>query len=221
MVAKKPAGGVKAPSKALPKGPLLEPIRPDIPPPPPPSLLEQVADPESVARHKQAMKAYRASIKEEILQKKLAKMMLLAQHYGIEKKGPDLWFVLAWKLAQDYVPGLEVKISPDKKKGAPKKWSDMRLAKLYCSVMIKAKEIEERGNAKSVAAACAVLSKAGRWKGAGSAKTLNNKFDDSKKTAMVRMLSEISKGPRYGDEIYQIFFDQMTGNVGKMRQLDK
>lgn len=221
MVTKQRAGGVKTPGKALPKGPLLEPIRPDIPPPPPPSLLKQVAEPDSVARHKQAMKEYRASIKAEILQKKLAKMMLLAEHYGIKETGQDLWFVLAWELAQAFVPGLAVKIQPDEKKGAPKKWSDMRLAKLYCSVMLKTKEIEERGNAKSVAAACAVLSKAGRWKGAGSAKTLNNKFDDSKKTAMVRMLSEISKNPQYGDEIYQMFFDQMTGNVGKMRQLDK
>ena len=43
------------------------------------------------------------SVPENVLST-LEAMVALADHYGIET-GPERWFILAWRLATDYVPG--------------------------------------------------------------------------------------------------------------------
>lgn len=216
MATRKTARGSNAPSKRLPEA-LREPIYPDSPPPSEPTALEQLAVPESVARHKKLFKKYLQSIAGEVMLKRHKKLLALADHYGIDPGGEEPWLALAGKLADDYIPGFEVKLKKKEKLG---KWSDMRLAKLYCSVILKNKDLEERGNTKSIAAACSVLSKSGYWKGEGDGKTLNNKFNDAKKTSLVRMLDRLADNPKYGPSVYKNFLRQMTGDVGEMRQFE-
>ena len=132
MATKRSTRGAVAPSKALSKA-LTEPIRPSKPPPSPLTVVEKLAKPESGARYKELLREYKSSIAEEMLLKKHKKLMLLAEHYGIDHTSDALWYSLAHKLADDYIPGFEVRLYPDKKKGRSEDWTEMRLAKLYAS----------------------------------------------------------------------------------------
>jgi hypothetical protein len=181
--------------------------------------LEQFKDGNAVSQHADAMRRYFFGIAQEIEKKKHAKLLMLADHFGISHGHDDTWLKLSLKLAEHFMPGFEVRLTRGKR-GPPEKWNEMQLAKLYCSVMLKNKSLEERGNTKSYAAACSVLSKSGYWKAAGSGKTLHNKFDEAKKTNLVRMLDRVADDPNYGHRIYKDFLQQMTGDVGEMRKIE-
>jgi hypothetical protein len=82
------------------------------------------------------------------------KMHLLLDHFQI-KSGPEQWYVLAYTLATQIVPGLKDKV----KKGRPAKWTDFELAILYVEVARR-----EREKGCGVEDACHDLAKEHPWK---------------------------------------------------------
>jgi hypothetical protein len=51
-----------------------------------------------------------------------SKMPMLLDHYGIARDNPRCWQVLAWALAVDFVPGMEIVSHPPRKRGRTPKW---------------------------------------------------------------------------------------------------
>jgi hypothetical protein len=60
--------------------------------------------------------------RERIFRKRFAKLYLLLAHYGIGLKEAERWLQLAFFLAVDHVPGMQVIDGPPTRKGAPRKW---------------------------------------------------------------------------------------------------
>jgi hypothetical protein len=51
------------------------------------------------------------------------KLGLLLDHYGIDRSDKDCWVKLAWHLAVDHVPGMQIVDQPSKSKRRPPKWT--------------------------------------------------------------------------------------------------
>jgi len=55
-------------------------------------------------------------------------MALLAHIHKVDRTDPRFWAKLALRIANGRVPGLSLKKSDKKRHGAPREWSDQRLA---------------------------------------------------------------------------------------------
>jgi hypothetical protein len=56
---------------------------------------------------------------------RLLKLLLLLEHYGFKPNEPDCWLKLAFRLAQDHVPGMQVAENAPRRKGRPRKPYDV------------------------------------------------------------------------------------------------
>jgi hypothetical protein len=63
--------------------------------------------------------------KRYVVRVRLAKLVLLLGHYGIDAQEAGPWVKLAYRLASDHVPGMRV-IDAARKIGAPRKWDPAR-----------------------------------------------------------------------------------------------
>src|SRR4051812_19680801 len=57
-----------------------------------------------------------------VVAKLKAKHELLLDHYGIDKSGPNKWYILSLRLALDCVPGMKVYLDPPPKPGRKRTW---------------------------------------------------------------------------------------------------
>lgn len=123
----------------------------------------------------------------------IPKMYLLLEHYRIERREPECWFVLALALAKDHVPGFQEELPA----GRPSEWDSFRLLLLRLAVDQKMEERAAAGLPCTVADACrfvasdprlaGVLGRQGRKPSAG---TLHNRYRDSLADAAANWLSQ-------------------------------
>jgi hypothetical protein len=57
-----------------------------------------------------------------VLDRQFEKMLLLLDHFEIDRQSDSCWFILSLKLARDYVPGMQVLSSPPPKPGRRRTW---------------------------------------------------------------------------------------------------
>lgn len=96
---------------------------------------------------------------EERRHEKLKKLLLLCDHYEIERNHPRQWFLLALALAEQHVRGLQERRKP----GAKQKWTRVKKWELKEAVDRK---IADKGRTPgtSVTWACGVLAKQDAWR---------------------------------------------------------
>lgn len=195
-------------SKAL-AGPLVTPLRPSKERPAPPTVLQQHGDPASMDKWRGPDAAWSAEMAVEMGVESFKKLALLLEHYGIASQDNDRWFMLAMKLANDYVPGFHV-AQPKAPMGRRSKWTEERRVVLYCNVMLEIEPRPGRQRTCSATEACATLAKSVPWKGLGSAKVLYNQFTLSRDELLVRMVRRIQADPLFGNRAYTIFLEHLS-----------
>jgi hypothetical protein len=80
------------------------------------------------------------------------RLAALFVHYEIDRASRDAWHALALRLAQDFVPGFEIRSIAKRERGAAKKWDAFRAARLLADVA----SITRRGKHKAENA-CRIL----------------------------------------------------------------
>jgi len=86
------------------------------------------------------------------------RMGALTEHFGIKKNDPNALSVLLLRLAQEHVPGFQVKKPFTKKKGRPGKWAGQRSLQLFADVRSLVK------NGLNEHSACRVLANNPRYR---------------------------------------------------------
>ena len=96
---------------------------------------------------------------EQRQKEKFQKLLLLCDHFEIDRNDPQLWFRLSLALALEHVRGFK----EIRKPGAKQKWTPFKKLELKIAVDRKIKEAgKNRG--KNVTWACSVLAKQEPWK---------------------------------------------------------
>jgi hypothetical protein len=111
---------------------------------------------------------------QRIIREWIAKVPLLLAHYGIAPNDPDRWRALAFLLALDHVPGMQVIDRPRPKRGAPQKWN---LARAREFIRLIEQIAGERGEGVKDAIRIAKRRKQVQ----GNDRGLENRYHDSKK----------------------------------------
>jgi len=139
------------------KGNLNRPIKTE-PPPDSPTILEDILNPDSKAEFKKKRDKYLVKSTFYCATEALNKMNELLEHYEIDKNDLDnRWYLLAFRLATDHVPGFRVE--QKKELGRPQEWDIVSLAILYCDVKDVKREREEKGLSAKMTDICQILSK--------------------------------------------------------------
>ena len=84
-----------------------------------------------------------------IVAEQFGKLFLLLDHFGIPQTSRLRWFHLAFQLARQHVPGMEVISSQKSRRGAKIKWRDSLNAELIVAVA-KLKRERKRGAADAI-----------------------------------------------------------------------
>lgn len=114
------------------------------------------------------------------------KLELLVDHYQVERGNPYQWQILAFRMARQFIPGFQITARPVV--GAPLDWGPVELAGLFLEVEALTKQ------GMSAMDACRTLLRAqdGSWRypRCRSAKTIYRRYQQSKKSAYVRLMTE-------------------------------
>lgn len=121
------------------------------------------------------------------------KMLLLLDHYGIERSEPERWFVLALRLAMDHVPGFQAEVP----RGRPHEWSSTKLALLRLAIDQKLHERKPAGRPRTVHNAASIVAADSRFARVfdrcPSAKTLENRYRDALKDGLASGFSYLAE----------------------------
>lgn len=129
--------------------------------------------------------------------KTFEKLPMLFEHYDIHEKGESRWCSLAIALAFDFVPAFQVDRS--KSPGRKNEWDMLTLTWLYMDVRAETKSRSDRGKTLSELDACRQLLKREPWNAMTKikdAKTLHNRFIESKKSPLVIVAERVRNDPR-------------------------
>ncbi len=159
------------------------------------SLLnyEEINEKNKKIRMKNALKYAEESI---------AKLVVLLNHYKIDKENPERWFELSFALAREYIPGF--KVVTDSRKTKPNKWTPLRYAALYSSVEVE-KKLRPKQTYGSI---CSYLSRnSDPWKGI---KNLHPRYCESKESGLIRLLtnSGVKIDEKIRDELINLMKDK-------------
>lgn len=120
------------------------------------------------------------------------KMYLLLEHYRIERREPECWFVLALALAKDHVPGFQEELPA----GRPSEWDSTKLTLLLLAVDQKMEERATAGLPCTLADACRFVAADRRFVGVfgrqgrpPAARTLSNRYRDGLADGLATALS--------------------------------
>lgn len=124
-------------------------------------------------------------------------MNTLMEHYGIDPKSEEKWPILALALAADHVPGFQFQFK--KSAGRKTDWDDLWYGVLY-------HEVEKVRGRRSASAACGILSKH-TWNGKRLRPgTLENRYSQALKSAVVKARKHAQKGdPQLHQQIVEIW----------------
>lgn len=101
----------------------------------------------------------KTKLNEEYSRKLSSKLLLLFDHFGINRDDPSLWVRLSLALAQAHVPGFKHR----KKAGAKKQWNVFKLLQLQREVDVMKKQ-KGQPSRYGVSWACAQLKDQEPWK---------------------------------------------------------
>jgi hypothetical protein len=108
------------------------------------------------------------------------KMRLLMKHYRIEASDPQCLARLAFHLAQDWVPGFRIVDEAPRRRGAPRRVTQLDLVQLYIDVY----QIHQEQPEDSIEEACKTYLRRNRnkaaWRGQRP-RTLVNRYRDGKR----------------------------------------
>jgi hypothetical protein len=131
---------------------------------------------------KEAMHSENLRMTKEVLRK----LDLLIDHYKVERSNPYLWQMVVFRMAKQFIPGFQITARPVV--GAPLDWGPVELAGLFLEVEALTKQ------GMSAMDACRTLLRAqdGSWRypRCRSAKTIYRRYQQSKKSAYVRLMTE-------------------------------
>ena len=110
------------------------------------------------------------------------KMKLLMNHYRIEASDPDCLAQLAFRLAQDWVPGCQILDQAPRTRGAPRKVTQLDRVQLYIDIY----QIHQERPEESIQEACKTYLRRNRNKahslwGGQSPRTLVNRCGEGKR----------------------------------------
>jgi hypothetical protein len=121
----------------------------------------------------------------EILRTRLVKLLFLLDHYNIKPNDPACWLKLAFRLAQDHVPGMKVVENTSRGRGAPLKPLDVSGARENVRII---DEIDHERK-KGIPDAIRIALKRKQLK--GSAGSLEARYYEKKK--LLRRVEELER----------------------------
>lgn len=174
----------------------------------------------AVSAYKAIHKKWRDGEKVNFYKQSQEKILLLMDHYGIDREAERKWELLSMSLALEYVPGFQIK-HMEAKRGPKTKWNLMRHAKLYCAVMMKNSERKQKHyTTENNKEACRLLARMDYWKEWGDSDALYDNFLIAKKFEFVKEIDRAhSESSKSGEDFYSTFFEMLTGIDGKIREL--
>jgi hypothetical protein len=108
------------------------------------------------------------------------RIRLLMQHYGIKGANPQNYAYLAFHLAQDWVPGCQIVDRARRRRGAPRRVTQLDLVQLYIDVY----QIQQEQPEDSIEEACRTYLRKNRnktrWSGQKPS-SLANRYRDGKR----------------------------------------
>lgn len=111
-----------------------------------------------------------------IAEQKSGKLQLLAAELEVDIGSPDGWMQLALKLAERFVPGIQVEFGQDRGPGRPRGSGQVDRFKLFQEIQMLISK-----NNSTVIEACKILTKqSGRWKGMRPA-SLETRYHEHKR----------------------------------------
>lgn len=157
-----------------------------------PSEAAQILFPECADEHKIKVRKWANEIADDVMMQRGKKLKALLDQYGISNEEPERWFLLAWQLAADFVPGFEVHYKP--RAGRPQKWNAAKHAALYYAVEETIVQGSKNSRPLNKHDACRSLSKKEPWKNLGTAKTLYNQYMLACDSIFVQSIKHIEAG---------------------------
>ncbi len=121
------------------------------------------------------------------------KMGLLLEHYGLERDDPNNWFLLAFYLAQQFIPGFQTETKA--RSGRPRTWNSTWLTKLYLAVEEKKQVAKTQKKRVTIENICHHLAKEEPWKTLSNNKdgVLYDRYIESRKAPMIALLTSLEK----------------------------
>ena len=185
----------KKPTAPPYSGPLADPIRLHVP------VIAHVLGVEHPAVQ-EAMVKENWRIVDEIIRK----LDLLLDHHELDQDNPHKWEMLVFRIARQFIPGFRLMTAAPA--GAPLEWGPFELAGLYIEVEALTKQ------GMSAMDACRLLLRAddGAWRypRCRSVRTLYRRYQQSKRSAYVRLMTETKD-----DQIRQMWRDVITEPVSE------
>jgi hypothetical protein len=136
----------------------------------------------------------------------LEKMLLLLDHYRIDRDDPERWFALAFSLAMDHVEGMKIAQKP-KDPGAPREWGELKLARLYFEI-----DDIRRESGLSISDSCEeILGDHNRWKHYPKCTraTLVRRYHEAQSDPFIKMLNRIAESKGHaGRQIILLFLNE-------------
>ena len=141
----------------------------------------------------------------------LSKMLLLLDHYEINRDDPEKWFALSLQLAIAHVPGFAV--DQHKSPGAKAVWDETTLTRLYVEVKALVEERRKSNPKFSESNACTILANKEPWKSMHrkpSNETLRRRYYAAADSPLIKLAEGIRTTPQIG-HLAERFLRTMAG----------
>lgn len=157
-----------------------------------PSLLA-TADPSKAKideQYKKALKQWNRHCALILSTDEIRKLGVLLERYSVANDDPNRWFMLALRLAHEFVPGFA--IAERRPAGRQLVWDLVRLYLLWLDVQLLRGDKPNR----SVSGACHILAKCPQWKGL-KGKTLQTRYErEAKHSPLVELARRTGLEPK-------------------------
>ncbi len=176
------------------KGALNKPTRRTTPPKPR-GIAAKILFPEATDNYQEDSNKWLGESTLNVISDQLPKLMLLMDHYDIQRDDPERWFLLSLSLARNHVPGFRVE--EKNQDGRKKEWDVAKDTFLYLCIIEKI-YTGKLDASKTISWACEQLAKDSFWKNAGcTKKTLQNRYAQAEKSVLSQIyINAINK---YGE----------------------